>query len=91
MDLGCASNPMRVFIRLTAPAAVCLLRPLLSAKGAKQAGCGVELDLRGCRDRHLYSRMNFKLNRAAALSEWRQLLSAQIQATPAIRCECSFV
>jgi putative transposase len=26
--------------------------------------------------RHLYSRTNFKLNRAAALAEWRQLLSA---------------
>ena len=26
--------------------------------------------------RHLYSRANFKLNRAAALAEWRQLLSA---------------
>ena len=25
---------------------------------------------------HLYSRVNFKLNRAAALAEWRQLLSA---------------
>jgi hypothetical protein len=25
---------------------------------------------------HLYSRTNFKLNRAAALAEWRQLLSA---------------
>jgi len=24
------------------------------------------------RERHLYSRANFKLNRAAALSEWRQ-------------------
>ena len=27
-------------------------------------------------ERHLYSRQNFKLNRAAALSEWRQLCSA---------------
>jgi putative transposase len=27
-------------------------------------------------DCHLYSRINFKLNRAAALAEWRQLLSA---------------
>jgi len=25
------------------------------------------------RERHLYSRENFKLNRAAALAEWRQL------------------
>ena len=27
-------------------------------------------------ERYLYSRTNFKLNRAAALAEWRQLLSA---------------
>jgi hypothetical protein len=27
-------------------------------------------------DGHLYSHTNFKLNRAAALAEWRQLLSA---------------
>jgi putative transposase len=27
-------------------------------------------------DRHLYTRQNFKLNRAAALSEWRQLCAA---------------
>jgi putative transposase len=27
-------------------------------------------------ERHLYSRANFKLNRAAALSEWRQLGAA---------------
>ena len=27
-------------------------------------------------DRHLYSRENFKLNRAAALAEWRQLGAA---------------
>jgi putative transposase len=26
-------------------------------------------------ERHLYSRANFKLNRTAALSEWRQLFS----------------
>ncbi|MEO9572814.1 MAG: IS6 family transposase, partial [Roseobacter sp.] len=26
-------------------------------------------------ERHLYSRDNFKLNRSAALSEWRQLCS----------------
>ena len=33
----------------------------------------------GCvrlQERHRYSRTNFKLNRAAALAEWRQLLSA---------------
>ena len=28
------------------------------------------------KERHLYSRANFKLNRATALAEWRQLLSA---------------
>jgi putative transposase len=33
-------------------------------------------------ERHLYSRDNFKLNRTAALTEWRQLLSAYIQAAP---------
>ena len=27
-------------------------------------------------EHHLYTRLNFKLNRAAALAEWRQLLSA---------------
>ena len=27
-------------------------------------------------ERHFYSRDNFKLNRTAALAEWRQLLSA---------------
>jgi len=27
-------------------------------------------------ERHFYSRDNFKLNRTAALTEWRQLLSA---------------
>ncbi len=28
------------------------------------------------KERHLYSRANFKLNRAAALAEWRQLLAS---------------
>ena len=38
--------------------------------GVRMFGCvGVE-------ERHLHSRLNFKLNRAAALAEWRQLLSA---------------
>jgi putative transposase len=32
--------------------------------------------------RHLYSRINFKLNRAAALAEWRQLLGGQGHWTP---------
>ena len=30
----------------------------------------------GLQERHLYSRTNFKLNRAAALAKWRQLLFA---------------
>ena len=29
----------------------------------------------GLHERHLYSRTDFKLNRAAALAEWRQLLT----------------
>jgi hypothetical protein len=41
--------------------------------------------------RHFYSRDNFKLNRTAALTEWRQLLRAEVQAAPAIRCEFSSV
>ena len=32
---------------------------------------------------NLFSRANFKLLRAAALVEWRQLLSAEIYAVPA--------
>ncbi len=31
-------------------------------------------------ERHLYNRDNFKLNRSAALAEWRQLCSAWVQA-----------
>ena len=38
----------------------------------------------------LYLSLNFKLNRAAALDELRQLLSAYIQAEQTIRCEFSF-
>jgi len=53
-----------------------LLDHLWSAKGATGAGCGVRLAVRGLQERHLDSRTNFKLNRAAALAEWRQLLSA---------------
>ena len=42
-----------------------------------QQGLGVGLvELGGACKRHLYSRTNFKLNRTAALAEWRQLLSA---------------
>jgi len=42
-----------------------------------QQGLGVvvRLSVRGCK-RTTYSRDNFKLNRTAALTEWRQLLSA---------------
>tara|TARA_B100000768_G_scaffold64576_1_gene62259 strand:- start:353 stop:511 length:159 start_codon:yes stop_codon:yes gene_type:complete len=43
----------------------------LSGPLKAQQGLGV-----GLQERHLYSRINFKLNRAAALAEWRQLLSA---------------
>ena len=50
----------------------CLLRPLWLAEGATQAGC----DWTALNERVFYSRDNFKLNRAAALTEWRQLLSA---------------
>ena len=57
-------------------AAVCLLRPPWFAYGAKRAGCRVRLAVRGVPERHFYSRTNYKLNRAAALTEWRQLLSA---------------
>ena len=52
-------------------------QPLLSAQGATGAGCGVRLS-EGLQERHLYPCTNFKLNRAAALAEWRQLLSAEI-------------
>ena len=53
-----------------------LSRPLWLAKGATGAGGGVRLDVWWLQERHRYSRTNFKLNRAAALAEWRQLLSA---------------
>ena len=49
------------------------------------------IGLEFCLAVHLYPRLNLKLNRAAALAEWRQLLSAYIQAAPEIRCEFSFV
>jgi len=57
-------------------AAVCLLRPLWSAYGATQAGCGVELAVRLLQRTSTPQRLNLKLNRTAALTEWRQLLSA---------------
>ena len=34
----------------------------------------------GAKVLHLHSRLNFKLNRAAALTEWRQLCSALVPA-----------
>ena len=40
------------------------------------AGIGVRLGLDGPQECHFYSRINFKLNRAASLAEWSQLLSA---------------
>ena len=48
---------------------------LLSAKGAIGAGGEVMLGVWEPQERHLYTRINFKLNRAAALAEWRQVLS----------------
>ena len=36
----------------------------------------------GAKVLHLYSRINFKLNRGAALAGWRQLLSAWISIAP---------
>jgi len=50
--------------------------PLWSIKGSTAAGCGVRLGVWSLQERHLYSRTNFKLNHAAALAEWRQLLRA---------------
>jgi hypothetical protein len=49
---------------------------LSCAINAAGAGCKVRLAVRGLQERHLYSSTHFKLNRAAALVEWRQLLSA---------------
>jgi hypothetical protein len=48
--------------------------------------CG-KVDCERVQDRPLYSRINFKLNRSAALAACRQLLGSQAQAAPAIRCE----
>ena len=50
-------------------------KPPLIGK-ARGAGCGVLMAVWACRNATLYSHTNFKLNRAAALAEWRQLLSA---------------
>ena len=49
---------------------------LWSAKGTTGAGWEGYVGCEGLHEHHLYSRTNFKLNRAAALAEWRQLLSA---------------
>ena len=73
MRLRVAAN---MFALALGYAAVCLLSRLLFAEGARQAAFGIRLAVRGVQERHLYSRDNFKLNRTAALAEWRQLLSA---------------
>ncbi len=65
-----------MFVLACGYAAICLLAPLSSAAGATQAGCGVEAIRERLQERHFYSCDNFQLNRAAALAEWRQLLSA---------------
>ena len=72
-------------------AAVCPSRPLRSDKGATGAGCGGKVERTGLQDHRFCSCTNFKLNRSVALTEWRQLLSAKVQAAPAIRCEFLFV
>jgi uncharacterized membrane protein YjjP (DUF1212 family) len=58
-------------------AAVCLLSSLLIVEGATLGGCVVGFLVR-LLQRHIYSRLNFKLNLAAALVKWCQLLSAWI-------------
>ena len=57
-------------------AAIFLLVPLWFTEGAKKAELGVRLAVWGLQERHFYSPDNYKLNRTAALTEWRQLLSA---------------
>ena len=58
------------------PNPITLIGHSLSPLKAQQ-GLGVGLvGCEGLQEHHLYSRTNFKLNRAAALAEWRQLLSA---------------
>ena len=70
-------------IRLHAPASLYLsarithpnpTHPLLGHTGPPEAQQG--LGVLGPHERHRYARTNFKLNRAAALADWRQLLSA---------------
>jgi hypothetical protein len=67
------------------------LYPFYSVKGTTCAGFRVRLAGSSLQERHLYSRTDFKLNRAAALAEWCQLLSAQIGAVAAIQFLVSFV
>tara|TARA_B110000977_G_scaffold47341_1_gene64357 strand:+ start:1304 stop:1516 length:213 start_codon:yes stop_codon:yes gene_type:complete len=55
--------------------------PLLATSGSLKAQLGLSVvwgcvERVGLQERHFYLRTNFKLNRAAALVEWRQLLSA---------------
>ncbi len=49
-------------------------RPLRSPKKSTSIHASISNDF--SQDRHLYSRANLKLNRTAALAEWRQLCSA---------------
>jgi hypothetical protein len=55
------------------------IQPLSATLGPLKAQQRLGVGYVGCvglQERHLYSRINFKLNHAAALAEWRQLLSA---------------
>jgi len=56
-------------------AVICLLRPLWSAYGATQAGCGVELAVRLLQRTYTHETISSSIV-GAALTEWRQLLSA---------------
>jgi hypothetical protein len=60
-----------MFVLACGYAAICPLGRPWFAQGATQARCGVRLAVR-LLQRQLYSRLNFKLNRSAALAEWRQ-------------------
>ena len=56
-------------------AAVCVLRAVVRLRCYTGWVWGW-VDCKEAQERHFYSRDNFKLNRTAALTEWRQLLSA---------------
>ena len=53
-----------------------MLRFRRTASLQKFVSIHASIQNRSNQDSHLYSRINFKLNRTAALAEWRQLLSA---------------